>query len=123
VRLRGGGTLVITGSQRVVARFAGSLPPPARRDRHLVARFLRHDDWFRALSRPGGDDAGRAARFMNRDHQAGGIAVRVTELTGQPGDVVLANPWVPHRGAPNTGSYPRMMLTKNLYHRGIRPAG
>ncbi len=118
----GGGTLVITGSHRVAARFTGSLPPPERRDRHSVARFLRHDEWFRALSRPG-DDPGRVARFMGRDHHAGGITVRVTELTGRPGDVVLTHPWVLHSSAPNTSSYPRMMLTRNLYRRGIRPAG
>jgi hypothetical protein len=96
-------------------------PPQARRDRHLMPRFLRHDDWFRALSRPG-DDPGRVAQFMDSHHQADGIAVRVTELTGHPEDVVLAHRRVLHSGAPNTGSYPRMMLTKNLYRRGIRAA-
>jgi hypothetical protein len=49
--------------------------------------------------------------------------VRVAELTGQPGDVVLTHPWVLHSWSYNTGSYPRMMLTKNLYRRGLAPAG
>jgi hypothetical protein len=56
-----------------------------------MERFLRHNDWFRSLSWPGGDP-GRTARFMDRDDQAGGITVRVTELTGKPGDVVLTHP-------------------------------
>jgi ectoine hydroxylase-related dioxygenase (phytanoyl-CoA dioxygenase family) len=94
------------------------MSPDYHRDRHVMERFLRHEDWFRALSRPGGDP-GRTERFLDRDHQAGGITVRVTELTAKPGDVVLTHPWVLHSAAPNTGSYPRMMLTKNLYRRGM----
>jgi DNA invertase Pin-like site-specific DNA recombinase len=104
VRPRGGGTLVITGSHRVVARYAASLPPRQPYEGHLLVRYLRRDDWFRALSRPGDADPGQAARFMDRDHDAGGIAVRVAELTGQPGDVVLTHPWVLHSGSCNTGS-------------------
>ena len=42
VRSRGGGTLVIPGSHRVGARFAASLTPQQRRDRHRMARLLRH---------------------------------------------------------------------------------
>ena len=118
VRPRGGGTLVITGSHRVTARFVASLPPGQPFEGHLLGRYLRRDDWFRALSRPGDDDPGRAALFMDRDHDAGGILVRVAELTGQPGDVVLTHPWVLHSHSPNTGGYPRMMMTKNLCRRG-----
>ncbi len=118
VRPRGGGTLVITGSHRVAARFAASLPPQQPYEGHLLGRYLRRDGWFRALSRPGDDDPGRAARFMDREHHTDGIAVRICELASQPGDVVLTHPWVLHSWSPNTGSYPRMMLTKNLYRRG-----
>jgi hypothetical protein len=80
----------------------------------------RYNDWLRALRKPE-DDMQRTARFMDRDHDVGGIAVRVTELTGQPGDVVLTHPWVLHHSAPNAGSYPRMM-TKNLFRRGFWPS-
>lgn len=118
VRPGAGGTLAIAGSHRVVARYARSMPPDQPYDKHVTNRFLRHDDWFRSLSRPG-DDPGRIARFLERDHQAGGVTVRVTELTGRPGDMVLTHPWVLHESAPNTGSYPRLMLTKNLYRHGV----
>jgi len=124
VRPRGGGTLVITGSHRVVARFAASLPPRQPYEGHLLGRYLRRDDWFRALSCPGDDDPGRPARFMDREHHTDGIAVQIWELTGQPGDVVVTHPWVLHSWSHNTGNYPRMMLTKNLYRRGLfRPTG
>jgi ectoine hydroxylase-related dioxygenase (phytanoyl-CoA dioxygenase family) len=118
VRPGGGGTLVITGSHRVVARFVASRRPQQPYEGHLLGRYLRRDDWFHAPSRPRDDDPGRAARFMDREHHTDGIAVRVCELTGQPGDVVLTHPRVLHSGSPNTGGYPRMMLTKNLCRRG-----
>ncbi len=60
---------------------------------------------------------------MDRDHDAGGIPVAIAELTGQPGDVVLTHPWVLHSWSYNTASYPRMMMTKNLYRRGLGTAG
>jgi len=114
-----GGTLVVEGSHRILARFVQSLPSEVRRDgTRCFARFLKHDDWFRSLSR-GDDDPDRAARFMGREYQAGGTGVRVTELTGRPGDVALTHPWVLHCPSPNAGTYPRMMLTKNLYRRGV----
>jgi hypothetical protein len=120
---RGGGTLVITGSHRVTARFATALPQGQPFAGHLLHRYLRGDEWFRALTRPGDDDPGRAARFMDADHDADGIPVRVAELTGQPGDVVLAHPWVLHSHSPNAGGYPRIMLTKNLFRRGCFGGG
>jgi hypothetical protein len=52
---------------------------------------------------------------MDADHDADGIPVRVAELTGQPGDAVLAHPWVLHSHSPNASGYPRIMLTKNLF--------
>ena len=51
---------------------------------------------------------------MGSDHDADGIPVRVVELTGRPGDVVLTHPWTLHHAAPNTASYPRMMRGKTL---------
>jgi hypothetical protein len=114
---RGGGTLVVSGSHRVVERFVAATPAEARRDfRACRLRFMQHDPWLRALARPDDDDPGRNARFMDADHDLDGIPVRVVELTGCPGDVVLAHPWMLHHAAPNTASYPRMMRGK-AYHR------
>jgi hypothetical protein len=55
---RGGGTLVITGSHQVTARFAAALPQGQPFAGHLLLRYLRGDEWFRALTRPGDDDPG-----------------------------------------------------------------
>lgn len=107
---------LVVRADHLIARYAGSM-----RDHYVAERLLRREDWLRCLSRPG-DEPGHTARFMDRDHQAGGITARVTELTGKPGDVVLTHPWMLHSGAPNIGSYPRMMLTKNLWRPELQPA-
>jgi hypothetical protein len=120
----GGGTLVVTGSHRVVERFAAATPPEQRDDfRTCRLRFMRHDPWFRDLARENDPDPDRNARFMDVEHDADGIPVRVVELTGEPGDVVLAHPWMLHHAAPNAASYPRMMRGKSLHRRGTAWGG
>jgi ectoine hydroxylase-related dioxygenase (phytanoyl-CoA dioxygenase family) len=39
-----------------------------------------------------------------------GVSVRVVELTGAPGDVVLMHPWLFHAAAPNCSAAPRMVV-------------
>ncbi|HXY93734.1 MAG TPA: phytanoyl-CoA dioxygenase family protein [Acidimicrobiia bacterium] len=114
----GGGTLVVSGSHRVVERFVADRPVEARKDfRANRLRFMHHDPWLRELARGDDPNPSRNAYFMETDHDLGGIAVRVVELTGRPGDVVLAHPWLLHHAAPNTASYPRLMRGKNLHCR------
>jgi hypothetical protein len=119
VERHGGGTLVVTGSHRVVERFAAFTPPATRDDfRTCRLQFMRHDQWFRDLARADDPDPERIRRFMDAEHDVDGVPVRVVELTGRAGDVVLAHPWMLHHAAPNAASYPRMMRGKNLHRRG-----
>jgi hypothetical protein len=112
---RGGGTLVVTGSHRVVEQFVAATPPEERDDyRACRLRFMRHDPWFGALGRSDDPDPYRTARFMDDDHDIDGVRVRVVELTGRAGDIVVTHPWVLHHAAPNTGSYPRLMRGRNI---------
>lgn len=118
VRPCGGGTLVVTGSHRVVERYVARTEIAARDDfRANRLRFMRHDPWLRDLARADDPNPRRNAYFMDADHDLDGIPVRVVELTGEPGDVVLAHPWLLHHASPNTASYPRMMRGKNLHCR------
>ena len=48
---------------------------------------------------------GYPAQVVSRDDPADGSTVRVIELTGKSGDVVLTHPWVLHSWAPDTSSY------------------
>jgi hypothetical protein len=116
---QGGGTLIVSGSHRVVERFVTTVPPETRTDyRTCRIQFMKHDPWFRALARTDEHDPDRAARFMDSEHDADGIGVRVVELTGRPGDVVITHPWTLHHAAPNRASYPRLMRSKAIYRTG-----
>jgi Phytanoyl-CoA dioxygenase (PhyH) len=123
VEPQGGGTLVISGSHRVVERFVATTPAEARTDyRTCRLRFMKLDRWFQALAQTEDPDPDRNARFMESDHDADGVPVRVVALTGRPGDVVIAHPWTLHHSAPNVASYPRMMRGKTLNRAGAAPA-
>ena len=47
-------------------------------------------------------------------HEIGGVPVRVVELSGAPGDIVLAHPWMLHCSSPNCGSQPRFMAVQRI---------
>ena len=118
VRPCGGGTLVVAGSHRAVERYVARSEVAKRDDfRANRLRFMQHDPWLRELARADDPNPRRNAYFMDDDHDLDGIPVRVVELTGRPGDVVLAHPWLLHHAAPNTASYPRLMRGKNLHCR------
>ena len=40
--------------------------------------------------------------------------MRVVELTGEAGDVVIGHPWLLHAGAPNCGAAPRLMRVQRV---------
>jgi hypothetical protein len=107
VHPRGGGTLVLAGSHRLVAPYLG-LGAEFRLDR--VRTSLASHSWLRGLWKPG--DAGdRIQRYMNDGTTIDGVPLRVVELTGEPGDVILMHSDTFHAVAPNRLSEPRMMLT------------
>ena len=108
-----GGTLVVAGSHRLIARFVAARPS-AGREKMKVTRtsFLTSEPWLRELTReePAED---RAERLMQPSLVAG-VPVRVVELTGEAGDVVIGHPWLLHAGAPNCGAAPRIMRVQRV---------
>ncbi len=106
VRLRGGGTVIIAGSHRLLNDLSQSISPSV-----MKKRLPRRSDYFRALFNP--DDSDRQ-HFMTESAQIGEVAVQVVEMTGEPGDVVLMDMRLLHTQAPNALDTPRMMLTERL---------
>jgi len=116
VEPRSGGTLVLTGSHRLVEllmnqRHAGSGHSAEVRDR-LAERY----DWLRDLWSGGNHD--RVRRFIVEGTQIEGHLLRVVELVGAPGDIVLMHPRMFHAPSRNVGSRPRMMVSQSLFRRG-----
>ena len=64
--------------------------------------------------------ADRIAAFMDAETTVEGVPLRVVELTGEPGDMVLCHPVMVHCVAPNRGARPRFMRIKTqiLTHEG-----
>ena len=84
VRPGGGGTVVLTGSHRLVERFLREHPTDPGRSGTVRETVL--------AAEPGG----------------------AVELTGEPGDVVFLHPHLFHAPAPNHSTSPRLMATGGL---------
>ncbi|MDB5495034.1 MAG: hypothetical protein JWP86_2371 [Phenylobacterium sp.] len=107
---RGGGTVVATGSHRLVEAMADAAGETVRSG-EMRQRLASLDAWFAELMT--GSDAGdRAARFMGRETEVAGVPLRVEEMTGEPGDLYLMHPRALHAGAPNAAVQPRLVLSQ-----------
>lgn len=113
----GGGTLVIARSHHLVGAFVDGRSAEQLSD-YTATRdsFMASHPWLKELKTDDGDPD-RNARFMDLDTDIGGVSVRVVELTGQPGDIVITHPWVFHCRSPNVNDVPRLMRTKGIYRR------
>lgn len=104
----GGGTLLLEGSHRVVERFAQGrhedLSTPAAHN-----ELMHCDPWIEQLAL-GGSARHPRQELVGQWNDVLGVPVRVLELTGNPGDVVLAHMHVMHSPSPNAGTRPRQML-------------
>jgi hypothetical protein len=110
----GGGTLILSGSPRLLTGQERRLPDSQRRGSiaALRERFHRSHPWLRALTGLAPSPADRVAAFMERETVVGGVPLRVVELTGEPGDMVFCHPVMVHCAAQNRGARPRFMRIK-----------
>jgi hypothetical protein len=111
---RGGGTLILAGSPRLLARHEATLTPAERslgfaRRREL---FHRAHPWLMALTGKAPSPPDRVASFMDTPTDVDGVRAQVIELTGAPGDMVVCHPAMVHCIAPNRGATPRFMRIK-----------
>ncbi len=124
VEPQGGGTLVVAGSHRVVAEYFETLSTEERTAGYANVRDRMHAalPWFRRLTEGEEHDPERIPTLMEQSGQVGDVEVRVDELCGKRGDVVLMHPWVVHCTSPIRGDNPRFMLAKNLYAESVAAA-
>jgi hypothetical protein len=111
---RGGGTLVLSGSHRLLIQQERQLPWAQRRDPGAKPwdGFNRSHPWLMALTGLAPSPPDRVAAFMDKETLIDGIPLRVVELTGEPGDMVFCHPCLAHCGVPNRGTRPRFMRIK-----------
>jgi hypothetical protein len=111
---RGGGTLVLSGSPRLLIRQERAIPARERSGSgaRVWERFHRSHPWLMALTGQAPSPADRTAAFMDGETVVDGVPLRVAELTGEPGDMVFCHPVMVHCAAPNRGTRPRFMRIK-----------
>jgi hypothetical protein len=119
---RSGGTLILSGSPRLLQRHEDGLTPAQRQADARTQRRLFHSShpWLQALTGAAPSPPDRVTAFMDADTDLDGIPARVVELTGNPGDMVFCHPTIVHSVASNCGSEPRFMRIKQqvLTHEG-----
>jgi ectoine hydroxylase-related dioxygenase (phytanoyl-CoA dioxygenase family) len=106
VEARGGGTLAIAGSHRLLNEGRAIRPSE-------FARLLRAKPFFADLliADPSANSPQHRADLFHRTGAVGGVRLQIVEMTGVPGDLWLTDLRVLHAGAPNATERPRMMLT------------
>jgi hypothetical protein len=115
----GGGTVVLAGSHRLVHRLVeGCDPSRAFQSAELRRILTGQHSWLHGLMSPD-DSAERIARFMDRGAVLDGVDVRVVELAGESGDVILMHPWAFHAPAPNCATEVRMMVGHSVFRTGV----
>jgi len=107
---RGGGTLIVSGSHRLVHQYFKQHPPPPGTRGAEYRQLLQGHPYLRDLHTEGDGDE-RVARFMDRAEEHGGLALQVVENTGAAGDVLLLHPLVLHVATANIGKQPRFLLS------------
>jgi len=114
VRPQGGGTLVLSGSHQLVSRYVartGQEPKPRLVRGDLSARHpWLAQLWGRRNGETGSSDD-RVSRLLGVPALVDGVELRVTEVTGKPGDVYIMNSDCFHAIAPNTLAVARVMCT------------
>lgn len=110
---RGGGTLVVSGSHRLVYTWFKENPPPRAVRSGQMRRLMQRQSYVRDLHSPG-DDGKRIERFMRSVEEVDGIPLQVVEATGNAGDVILVHPLVMHVAASNNAATPRFMLSGGI---------
>lgn len=121
---RGGGTLLLSGSHRLVGQLAARGYRGASSG--VRAALAREHEWLRALTSCH-ETSDRVRRFMVEGAVLDRVPVRVEELIGAPGDVVLFDPRLLHAPSPNRRSEPRLLMAQNFTTRAglavYRPDG
>lgn len=121
VKAQGGGTLVLAGSHRLVEQYVGVAGPDEGHSADVRARLGRTHPWLAELwsgKLEHERDPHRTMRYIEQGTVIDRVPLRVIELTGEAGDIVLMHPWAFHAASMNCGTAPRMMVSQSIFRKG-----
>ncbi len=111
-----GGTVFVAGSHKLVRNLARESENLRSADARM--RLIGAYPWVKALcSRD--EKADRVQRFMRAGTTIDKVQVRVVEMTGEAGDVILVHPMMLHAPAMNCSTVPRMVLSATAFRAGV----
>jgi ectoine hydroxylase-related dioxygenase (phytanoyl-CoA dioxygenase family) len=114
----GGGTLFVAGSHLLLRDLIQKDEREQLRSADARKALIRSCPWVKELC-SFDTDVDRIRRFMKSTSPFGEIELRVVEMTGEPGDVILTHPLLLHAPATNCAEVPRMVLSSTVYRAGI----
>ncbi len=120
VKAQGGGTLVLAGSHRLVAQWVASAESDEGHSAEVRAKLGRRHPWLAELWSGKIEherDPQRMVRYLEQGAVIDDVPLRIIELTGEPGDIVLMHPWTFHAASLNCGHAPRMMVSQSIFRK------
>jgi hypothetical protein len=115
---QGGATLAVAGSARLAQGLAGARGVARMRSADVRKALIQRYRWMKELCSSEAS-VDRVQRFMNSTTTLEDVDVRVVEITGEPGDVILTHPLTLHAASPNCVRIPRIALSTTVYQRGV----
>jgi hypothetical protein len=115
----GGGTMFMTGSQRLAQDLVFREGVDKMRSA-AVRKALRRDfPWIKDLCiHEEKADRDHMRKFMESDTLLDGTPARVVEMTGEPGDAILTHQLIMHAISTNCAKGPRIVLASAISRIG-----
>ncbi len=111
---REGGTLIAEGSNHLVRRFYAKGTSGGSRIKALKREFNRSHPWLERLTGISPCTGDRVAELTKTTVDSDGIALRVSEITGDAGDAILCDGCIYHVAPPRVGPRPRFLCVKPI---------
>jgi len=110
----GGGTAIVAGSHRLTTRLAKECGDGRAK---ALRKAMKAHPWLARLMSNTGTEGERIDEFMNAGWVDDDDELRVVELTGAPGDVVIVHPATLHAPCRNVNATPRLMVNATISAR------
>ncbi len=112
-----GGTMLIEGSHQFVKQFIQTMPNEQRKKMKTIRKALYDSHpWFRKLT-DSRDETDRISFFMESVQKVDDNDLKVVQITGSAGDVIIAHPWLLHASSPNCADQVKMMRVHRIHRR------